>query len=121
MIHRCEDLGIVNESQAKRLWINYNRRRWRREEPLDGTIPIEQPRLLRRSIELLVRDGVKTPKQILEELCLPMGDVAEICGLPTHFFSGETSVVEMPKLKRAEPSSSIENRPSGRVVQFSKD
>jgi len=39
MIKRLENLDIISEDEAKRLWINYNRRGWRREEPLDNDIP----------------------------------------------------------------------------------
>src|SRR5205085_3002223 len=39
MIKRCEALGIIDDEGARRLWINYNRRGWRRTgEPFDAKI-----------------------------------------------------------------------------------
>jgi len=45
MIVRCGHLGLIDQSQGKRLWINYNRRGWRDEEPFDGTLKAEEPRV----------------------------------------------------------------------------
>ena len=121
MIHRCVDLRVITEDQAKRLWINYNRRKWKTKEPLDDDIQIEHPRLLRKSMELLVSEGVKTPQAILEDLSLPMGDVAEICGLPTNFFTGDSGVVQMPRLRTSGTSSERNGAPRGQIVQFRQD
>ena len=35
MIHRARELDIIDRDEARRLYINYNRRGWNREEPLD--------------------------------------------------------------------------------------
>lgn len=119
MIHRCADLRVITEDQAKRLWINYNRRKWKKKEPLDDDIQIEQPRLLRRSMELLVNEGVKTPQAILEELSLPMGDVAEICQLSTRFFTGEDRVVQMPRLRNmSDAGQEKQHDTHGKIIQF---
>lgn len=34
MIMRCKSLDILDDLSAKRLWMNYARRRWRKGEPL---------------------------------------------------------------------------------------
>lgn len=54
LIHRSEDVGLIDPEQAKRLWIAMARRGWRRDEPLDDVIPVEEPRLLRTAFELVV-------------------------------------------------------------------
>ena len=100
MIKRCEELQVIDEEQTRRLWINYNRRGWRGSEPLDEIIPMEKTRLLRRSIELLIREGGKTTTSILEDLSLPDADVEELCELPAGFFSRDyESVTLMPRFK----------------------
>lgn len=100
MIVRCGHLGIINSEQSKRLWINYNRRGWRREEPLDGTLKAEEPRVLRRSIELLLTEGVRTKSQILESMALPARELEQLVALPLGFFSSqEAEIKAFPKLK----------------------
>ena len=90
MIKRCEDLEVVTEEQGKRLWINRTRRGWRNWEPLDDEIPIERPRLLRRSFEMLLNEGIKTKSQILQDLPYPPVAIEELSGLPTGYLTSNT-------------------------------
>jgi hypothetical protein len=64
MIMRCHELGLIGDEQKQRMWINYTRRKWRANEPLDDSLQIEQPRLLRRCFEMLVNDGIRNKAQI---------------------------------------------------------
>jgi Zn-dependent peptidase ImmA (M78 family) len=107
MIKRCEALDIVNEEQAKRLWINYSRRGWRSGEPLDSRVASEGPVLLRRSFEMLVKEGGQYPQQILSQLHLNPNDVEEIANLPNGFFTaaGHPSFA-VPRLKAVQPQAS---------------
>jgi Zn-dependent peptidase ImmA (M78 family) len=109
MLKRTEDLGIVNETQAKRLWINLSRRGWRKEEPLDSKLVPEQPRLLRRSFEILVDSGVKSKSQIVQDLCFPAFEIEALACLPVGFLS-EDKPVE-PKLKSVDAPGVIPFRP----------
>jgi Zn-dependent peptidase ImmA (M78 family)/DNA-binding XRE family transcriptional regulator len=100
MIVRCEHLGLINQDQAKRLWINYNRRGWRGDEPLDNEIKFEEPRILRRSFEALTDEALKTKDQIVEDLSLPVREIEELSSLPMGYFSGKQAEVKaFPKLK----------------------
>jgi Zn-dependent peptidase ImmA (M78 family)/DNA-binding XRE family transcriptional regulator len=100
MIMRCTQLGILNEVQQKRAWINMNRKGWRTCEPLDDRIAPEQPRLLRRSFELLVNEGLKTPAQIISDLCLNPRDIESLACLNTGYLSGEPDQVAVPQLRK---------------------
>ena len=103
MIVRCEHIGIINQDQAKRLWINYNRKGWRGEEPLDNVIKFEEPRVLRRSFESLVDEGIKTKDQIVEDLRLPPREIEDLGALPPGYFSGKQAEVKaFPRLKNAQ-------------------
>ncbi len=53
MLRRAEDLGLLDEYAAKRMWINIKRRGWKIKEPLDEQIPYEEPRLLANALETL--------------------------------------------------------------------
>jgi Zn-dependent peptidase ImmA (M78 family)/transcriptional regulator with XRE-family HTH domain len=103
MIVRCEHIGIVNSDQVKRLWINYNRRGWRGEEPLDNILKFEEPRLLRRGFEALVDENVRSKEQIIDDLCLPPRELEQLSALPPGYFSGSNAEVKaFPKLKTIE-------------------
>jgi Zn-dependent peptidase ImmA (M78 family) len=116
MIHRCTDLELISESQARSLWINYNRRGWRREEPLDRELQIEAPRLIRRCFEALVQKGICTKDQILLDLPFASSDIEVLAGLPSGYFdNGFGEVLAMPQLKRSVRATPEK---TGKVVPF---
>jgi Zn-dependent peptidase ImmA (M78 family)/DNA-binding XRE family transcriptional regulator len=101
MIVRCAQLDILSEEQARRMWIAMSRRGWRKQEPLDDRMAPEQPRLLRRSIELLVKEGVKTTDQILTDLALSAFDIESLACLDSGYLSYEpTNTFGMPQLRQ---------------------
>lgn len=115
MIMRCGQLGIVTDEQATRLWINMSRRRWRTREPLDDRIPPEEPRVLRRSFELLINEGIKSPEQIFTDLALNLADIESLACLQAGYLSGSApEVIAMPQLR----SPSRPKGASGSVVHF---
>ncbi|MGY4572970.1 MULTISPECIES: helix-turn-helix domain-containing protein [Bradyrhizobium] len=102
MIVRCETIGLLNQDQTKRLWINYNRRGWRGEEPLDNLLKFEEPRVLRRGFEALVDENVRSRDQIIDDLCLPTREIEQLSALPTGYLAGgRADVKAFPKLKSA--------------------
>ena len=88
MIKRCADLELLNEFETRRSWINLTRRGWKRWEPMDDSIPKEEPRLLRRSISMLIDEGIKTRQQILTDIPLSARDIEDLTSLPKGFMSG---------------------------------
>lgn len=101
MISRCEQLGIIGADQSRRLWIYMNRKDWRKREPLDDQLEPERPRLLRRSFQMLVDEGLRTRDQIVNDLRLTPSDVEELALLPMGFFNGLEFVT--PKVRELEP------------------
>lgn len=81
MLHRAQDLGMVDMDAAQRLWKNLSRRGWRKREPLDDQMPAEQPQLLANAVRAISDDG----ERHLDELCMRTGlsgaDIARYCGL----------------------------------------
>ena len=98
MIMRCRDLDIISERASESLWINYNRRGWRKQEPLDTAIEKERPYVLRRSFERLIEAKVQSPREILGALPFPPTDIEEIADLEPGALTGETARPE-PQLK----------------------
>ncbi len=115
MIKRCEALGIIGDESARRLWINYNRRGWRKGEPFDGKIEKERPRLLRRSINQLLAEGERSVAQILSALPLAAKDIEELCDLEAGTLTGETAEMRaMPVFRRKGEAADL------RFVMFRK-
>jgi Zn-dependent peptidase ImmA (M78 family) len=81
MLHRSEDIGLVDQATAQRLWRNMNRRGWKKSEPLDDVLPVEQPQLLANAIRAIAVDDPVG----LEALCIKTGlepfDIARYCGV----------------------------------------
>ncbi len=120
-IMRSSQLEIVSDDQVKRLWINYNRRGWRNNEPLDDKLEREKCRVLRRSFELMVQENIRSKEQILEDLRLFPGDIVELAGLPSGFFSDrEAEVVPLPKIRSLKTRSSSVLSERGKIIDFPK-
>ncbi len=106
LIKRAGDLNFIDERGEQRLWINYNRRGWRRSEPLDDKIPIEQPRLLYRAIETLLFEGVLTIEQLLSKIILSARDIEELTTLPSGYLNLPAKDIEIigePNLADTRP------------------
>lgn len=118
MIMRFKNLNLLSEEHTLRLWKAYSARGWRKLEPLDdpNILQIEIPRLLARSIQLLVDEGVRTKNDMLNSFRLQAYDVEKLCSLPNGYmnlFSAE--IITMPKLKKA-----VRTDTEGSIVPFKR-
>ena len=115
MIKRCAKLHMLSEEYERRLWKHYSSRGWRKSEPLDDRLAPENPRLLGRSVRLLVEEKVRDRKALLSDFRLHGPDVEALCGLEAGYMTADSAdIIRLPKLKRA-------TRPvqgSGSVVPF---
>lgn len=89
MIMRCKSLSILDEDSARIMWINYNRRGWRRSEPLDGRMEKERPEVIRGAFEKLIETKRQTPSDILTALPFPATDLEELTDLEPGTLTGE--------------------------------
>lgn len=118
MLHRAQDLGLVSKEQAQRLWANCARRGWRMNEPLDDRLPVEEPRLLRRSFEMLVNEGVQTRAEILSALPYSAQDIEELAGLPTGFLEERAAPISLKEFTFGRPERKSDGDAPGEVVEF---
>ena len=119
MIKRCRTLGMINDEYEQRLWKHYSSRGWRKAEPLDDTIPVEAPRLLSRSVRMLIDEGIRTREQLLDELRLPAADVESLCGLPRGFMSSSSAdLVTLPRLKERSRAMAESAAEPGTLIPF---
>lgn len=109
MIYRCKDLGLISEEHAGRLFKTSSARGWARLEPDDDRLVVERPRLMERSVRLLLTEGGFSVEQLLAELRLAPGDIEALCGLPPGLLSGRPAEVAL-----LPTASSRETRPRGR-------
>src|SRR5690606_26120752 len=110
MIARCSAIDLLSEDQTRTMWINYNRRGWRKGEPLDGKIEKERPHLIRRSFEMLLEERVQTGADIKRALPFPVADLEELADLEPGTLGGEFTGKAMPVLKekyKPEVSSNV--------------
>jgi Zn-dependent peptidase ImmA (M78 family)/transcriptional regulator with XRE-family HTH domain len=106
MIKRCRALDMIGDEYEQRLWKHYSSRGWRKAEPLDDTLASEAPRLMARSVRLLIDEQVRTREQLLDDIRLPPSDVESICGLPRGYMSSSGGdLVTLPRLRAREQSS----------------
>lgn len=117
MIMRCRDLDLISDEYASQLFKYRSARRWTKQEPLDDVWERERPRLLSRSLRLILEEGGVALDALAEELSLSPADVEALCDLPSGFMTDRGgNVVVMPTLKSSVPDA---ERPSdGKVVNF---
>jgi Zn-dependent peptidase ImmA (M78 family)/transcriptional regulator with XRE-family HTH domain len=118
MLKRCSTLGIIGDEYERRLWKHYSSRGWRKGEPFDDTLPVEMPRLLARSVRLLIDERVRTREQLLDDFRLPASDVESLCSLPRGFMtSARADLLFLPRLKDRDLSASSVSD-GGTLIQF---
>ena len=91
MIYRCRDLEIIDEDQFTNLYKQISFRKWRTKEPLDdpNVMPLEQPKLLRRAVELILKGKRKHPDEVLSDLNFSAELIEDFCNLPRGMFNKE--------------------------------
>jgi Zn-dependent peptidase ImmA (M78 family)/DNA-binding XRE family transcriptional regulator len=95
MIHRLADLGITTEQESRRLWMARAKRGWHRREPLDDEQPVEQPQVVRRALELIIHEGVRSKEQVLGDLPFQAADIESLAGLPAGYFTDAAPPVRL--------------------------
>lgn len=81
MIYRCKDLGIIDDGKYTSLQKQISMKKMRLNEPLDNVYPIQQPVIMKKSIELLLKAKVKTAEDILFDLKFPREEIEMLCSL----------------------------------------
>lgn len=120
MIMRAHQLEMMSDEAARRLWKYRATRGWHRCEPLDSPAdyPVEEPRLLRRSIEMIVDAKVRAKQDFLRiDLGFSGPDVELLASLPSGYFREPSNVVAFePRLREPAMASSAAVVPFRRPV-----
>lgn len=101
MVYRCKDLGVFDEFQITNLYKQISARKWRTKEPLDDPHrhPIEQPKLLRKAVEMIVTSGRKGPDELRMDLALAPRVIEALCNLDEGSLSPREPTLLEPSLK----------------------
>jgi len=91
MIFRARDLGVIDEAQARSLWIAMSRRKWRKCEPGDAESRPEEPTLIREAFDLLLDSGRLDPESLELELGIGLSDIEDVTGLPQGYLRNANS------------------------------
>lgn len=101
MVYRCKDLGIFDEYQITNLYKQISARKWRTKEPLDdpNRYPLEQPKLLKKAVEMVLSAGRKSAEDFRNELALAPRVVETLCNLDDGSLSPPEPTLLEPTLK----------------------
>lgn len=93
LIMQYHNLCVIDDDYKLRLFKNYSYRKWRKNEPFDEqTIP-ENPSILRKTLELLIREGGFNKQDIVDKLGYGGSHLEDLCSLPKGFFNAEPTVL----------------------------
>jgi len=118
IIMRLKALEMLNEDGALMLFKRRSARWGAKSEPGDEDRRPEQPRLLRRTIDLLVEEKVMPLEAIPRHIGLAAGDVEALAGLPEGYFQGKTNVVEFARLKATQKPVDNQLTQDNKVLPF---
>lgn len=94
MIIRARVLDLISENAETVLWKQFNSRGWRRFEPLDGLLNLEEPRLLRKAVDMLLESRVCSADDIRVDLPFRLNEVENLLGLPNGYLTSDRAYSE---------------------------
>ncbi len=119
IVMRLHALRILDDDSAQLLFKRRSARWGAKAEPGDGDRAPESPRLLRRTIDLLVDENVMPLDAIPRHLGLAAFDIEKLAGLPEGYFQGKSNVVQLARLRSIAPTDAEESlKKSSTVLQF---
>lgn len=121
MIKRCQDLEIVDSNSAIRLWKGRSARGWVKKEPLDDTFEFERPKILSRSLSILVENSILSKSSLQGILGIPREKLEELCGVEKGYFfnSGNAQVIDIRVRVNSQRASQFQSTKST-VLNFPK-
>ena len=93
----CQDLEIIGEDTALRLWKARSARGLVQRESLDETLVSEEPKLIERSVKMLVENKILEKNTLRQVFGMPADIIEELCNLPKGYFEQDdtNNVIEL--------------------------
>ena len=101
MMMRLHALGLLTDEEKLVLFKRRSARWGAKSEPDDDQWKPEEPRLLRRTLELLVSAGILSAEAIPRYLGLSARDIEHLCRLRENYFANPSGVVDLATLRSA--------------------
>lgn len=123
LIMRLDALSLIGESDKLSLFKRRSARWGAKSEPGDDGRAPERPRLLRRTVELLLSSNIIPVDGLARHLGLSGRDVEMLAGLPEGFLDGRGEVVNMASLRVKQshfPQTKKEGNERGVVLPFER-
>ncbi len=98
-VHRCSDLGLFTEHQTLNLYKQISARRWRKREPLDDVLPVEEPSMLPKTLDLLLSSGKAAPTDIASGININPRLIAALLNVSETVFDVAQPTYTSPILK----------------------
>lgn len=119
IIMRLHVLNLISDEDKSNLFKRRSARWGAKSEPGDDYRQPELPRLLKRTIDLLISSGLFTLDGITGFFGLSATDLEMLLGLPSNYLKGQASVVHLATLKNQIQKDRDQSRSNeNRVVQF---
>ncbi|MCA0150305.1 XRE family transcriptional regulator [Rossellomorea vietnamensis] len=81
IVYRAEELGIFTADYALYLRQQISRKKWRKKEPLDDVLSIEEPKLISQAIRLLTTKYKKSLDEISFNTGITVAELSNIAGI----------------------------------------
>lgn len=122
IIMRLKALELLDDENATALFKRRSARWGAKSEPGDQNRAPEQPRLLRRSIDLLKNEGVMPLESIPRHIGLASSDIEMLAGLPEGYFeSSQDNIVHFAQLRKPIPTNKNQtSHEQAAVLSFKK-
>jgi Zn-dependent peptidase ImmA (M78 family)/DNA-binding transcriptional regulator YdaS (Cro superfamily) len=119
-IMRLVDLEIIPQDHATQFYKTYSAKGWNRQEPMDKEWAVPKPRMLHDALCLIVDSGTRSKDDLLSvEFTMHPGDIENLVGLPSGWFSKKTGDVVSLALK-TDASRETGAPAGGSVIPFSR-
>jgi len=118
MIMRARDLGMITPEHAERLLISRARRGWVRREPLDDTLPIEEPVILRSSFELIIANDPTIRRHVVDTLYLSPRDIEQLASLPPGLLDEGPPTIRILERSHRQQTLHKHDNQQGLILEF---
>ncbi|MBG0575988.1 XRE family transcriptional regulator [Enterobacter ludwigii] len=119
IIMRLHALNLISDEDKLNLFKRRSARWGAKSEPGDDYRQPESPRLLKRTIDLLISSGLFTLDGITGFFGLSAMDLEMLLGLPSNYLKGQASVVHLATLKnQIQKAREHSQTNEGSVVEF---
>lgn len=95
-VYRCSDLKIFTDQQVLNLRKQISSRKWRTKEPLDDSIAIEQPKMIKDAAQMALDGGVLSASQIYTDMNLNPNLLQKLTGISSSKFVSTPADIDPP-------------------------